>query len=111
MADVGAGTRWTVVCRPVEAGTTKTARPALAVAVTDGVERIDVAHVAFVRRQGKDKDVPFDKKLQDVLDVAHEAVTTINEFEQYLEELRAEQFDMARTRVHGIIGKVSSVPA
>lgn len=106
-----AGARWTVQCRPVDDGTEKTAKPALAVTITDGVDAIDVAHIAFVRRQGKDKAMTFDKKLQEMLDIAQEAVTTINEFEQYLEELRAEQTKMARVRVHAIIGKVNLVPA
>lgn len=102
--------RWAVVCRPVDDGTDKTAKPALAVALTDGVAEIDVAHVAFLRRQGKDKEVPFDRKLQEILDVAHEAATTINEFEEYLDELRTEQTAMAQRRVEGIIGKVSLTP-
>lgn len=105
------GTHWVVACRPVDDGTEKTAKPALAVAITDGVTVVDIAHVAFLRRQGKDKAVTFDKKLQEVLDVAQEAVTTINEFEQYLEEIRAEQTEMARVRIQSIIGKVSLVPA
>lgn len=102
--------RWTVSCRPVDDSTTATARPALAVRITDGVDSIDIAHIAFVRRQGKNKGVDFGAQLQLSLDVGQEAVDTINEFEQYLEELRQEQVEMARKRVGMIVGKVSLAP-
>lgn len=102
--------RWVVSCHPVDASTATTARPALAVRITDGVDAIDVAHIAFVRRQGKNKAVDFGAQLQLSLDVAQEAVETINEFEQYIEELRREQVEMARKRVSMIVGKVSLAP-
>lgn len=102
---------WSVATEAVDvqAGDGKN-RSALVVQITDGKDKIECSRVGMVRRNTKNPDVPFPDQLQIELDKARECVATINELEEYLEELRAEQVDHATKRVKDIVGKQSPVP-
>lgn len=103
---------WSVVCEPVDDTLANGQnRSALMILLTDGTERFECMRVGLVRRNTKNKDVEFAQQLQAELDKVHECAETINELEQYLEELRREAADHARVRVREIIGKQSTVPA
>lgn len=102
---------WSVIteAQDVQAGNGQN-RSALVVMLTDGNAKIELSRVGMVRRNTKNPKIEFPDQLQLELNKASECATTINELEQYLEELRAEQEAHARKRVADIIGKVSPVP-
>lgn len=103
---------WAVKCAPVKDETAAGQnRSALIVYLTDGDSDLEISRVGFVRRNTKQKDVPFEQALQGALDVAQEAVATLNEYELQMLELRQAQVDYARKCVQEIVGKKpSTVP-
>lgn len=103
--------QWVVVCPTVnDTLADGQNRSAVRVCITDGVEVIELCRVGIIRRNTKNKDVLFPDQFQAEVDKANEITDTINDYLQYLEELRAEAAKLTRKRVHEIIGKPSPVP-
>jgi uncharacterized protein involved in exopolysaccharide biosynthesis len=83
----------------------------IAVELTDGHERVEVARVAFVRRNSRNPEADFGEQLAAEIDKAEQAAEALNEWLDERERMIEEQYMEIQDRVREIVGEPAELPA